>query len=227
MNAHDLEDWLWTARRDVIAAQTQPDEFWWPTEGNNNDTTTAWATAFFVTAARSMLGDVRALTLNKSGTDAGQEAGRVVERLWKPTGAQHVAGEMLVDFSINDWASANPIKLTAESEADATQPLEDWRTVGRKSHSWDFFKLLVVPSPIRLFFSRVGGSVDRLCTTLAAHVTEYGATFLRPEDQLGCVIIPRAKESAHAGKTTVLCLQNGMLHVAAVGTTPRVWKGKL
>lgn len=232
MTAEELESWLWTSRN-LILTELNKDQFWWPTSNNTNDDATAWATAFLLTATTAKLGFQERLTLCKSGVSADRSATRIVDRLWTSAGGQLHSHEILVDFSVCDWESDSPIKLTAESETGSIESTGDWLTEGHNSYSWDFFKLLLVPSPIRLFFARVGAvnqddddPIDTLVATLVNMVSRYSNTFLRPGDELGGCLIPRAKEKAYSGATTLLWLEDDTLQQRRASDAPRVWKGK-
>lgn len=232
MKPEEIEEWLWAARDEARKAVAPDDDYWWPTSNNENDSATAWATAFFITAACKKLGAPtgRGIWMAKHGEDSGRM--RVLNSLWTSQAGQHEARQVLVDFSVNDWAQASPLLLTAESEVSATKDVGDWRLGDEHDYAWDFLKLLVVPSPLRLFFARVG-SVERegpdriaeLTATLGKLVGTH-KMLLRDGDELAAVIVPLTKEKAYEGETRVLWTEGRELKQTKVAKTPRVWKGK-
>jgi len=232
MGPDELEHWLWEAR-DIAIETLDEEATWWPTSNNESLPTTAWATAFVIRAALSQLGDIAGNTLAMSGTDASTPPAKIRERMWGPARGVNAGYQAMLDYSVNDWTASNPIRLTAESEASATEPCGPWTEVGSKSYSWDFYKLMVVPSPIRLFFAVVGTieqhENDRLGAVeaeLQRQVVKYSGTLLRPKDELGVILLPQSKANAFDGRTRILWADNGRLMGRNAVARPKVWKGK-
>jgi hypothetical protein len=143
---------------------------------------------------------------------------------------------VLVDFSVHNWEASSPIQLTGESESGPYHGTGDSLESNKDDYSWDFYKLLVMPSTTRLFFARVGrtkGSaiperIEALVTTLQGLIDWYAPALLRPHDELGVVLVPSRR--AFVSETRVLWLDRGRLKVrhatvpAEVGT---VVKGEI
>ncbi|RYZ45981.1 MAG: hypothetical protein EOO72_02980 [Myxococcaceae bacterium] len=99
----------------------------------------------------------------------------------------------------------------------AQHPILDSEDLTSDDYSWDFYKLLLIPSQTRLFAARVGScrGVDfrtrreLLTKRLENLIDQYGAAFLRPSDELGAVIIPSAKRDIE--KTRILWTDRGRL----------------
>jgi hypothetical protein len=104
--------------------------------------------------------------------------------------------EYMVDFSIwnNDRAQGEHIALTMESECFPAHGVGDSASL-QDGYSYDFYKVLLVPSPRRLFVARVNdvhGAHRRdvllqSLTTLANDAAGLG--YLRQGDQLAVVIL--------------------------------------
>lgn len=221
VNQGDLESWLVASHRATRKALGLPDD-WWPNARNGEQAyASAWALAFFLTATKERC-FARKLRVACSASESTKPLNaKVLKELWKTDDMQeHQDEQVLVDYSVHNWASSNPVQLTGESEAFAQHRIDSELTAD--SYGWDFFKLLVVPSSSRLFFARVGGlggvsAADRcegLSKTLIELVDWYGAALLRPHDELGVVIIPSSKKERSAGR--ILFLERGRLRSAAL-----------
>lgn len=104
--------------------------------------------------------------------------------------------EYMVDFSIwnNDNAPGEHIELTMESECFPAHGVGDSASL-QDGYSYDFYKVLLVPSPRRLFVARVNdvhGAHRRdvllqSLTTLTRDAARLG--YLRQGDQLAVVLL--------------------------------------
>lgn len=216
MDKSELEGWL-KASRDTAIARLTLDADWWPmTAGTAEAEASAWALAFFLLAAQNRCSGA-ALTAACSASVATKPmSAAMVASLWTANAArQHQEEQVLVDFSVHNWDASSPIQLTGESETNASQRVDDSLTAN--SYSWDFYKLLVIPSATRLFFARVGGHgrvsaedrCDQLGKTLVELVDWYGPALLRPHDELGAIVTPSAKRQRN--RSLVLWLDRGRL----------------
>lgn len=228
MTPTEIEAWLWEARAETTRAVDGGDTWWPRTQGQAS----GWAAAFFVKAARARIPTSRGLSLCMTGQGEDSHRRKIIAPLWATEGGKHWAHEILVDLSVYDWSSGSPILFTAESEVGPNHGVLNSLTTD-DDYSWDFFKLLVVPSPIRLFFARVGAPkvgtapvrIGTLTKTLSDLVALYSKAFLRAGDELGAVIIPAAKADAQSGQTTILWWEKEGLHSAKALEVPRMWKG--
>ena len=224
MTPAELETWLWNARERARNAHALP-ENWWPNTTTKGDKTSAWALAYFLEGAETRcFGKV--LHLSAHLTDATTP----VIASWKsPPAREHSPHEVLLDYSIHHWRAASPIQMTCESEA------WPFHTTGAQmektdDYSWDFYKLLVVPSATRLFFARVGGKtkdpdngsaterIGRLLESLQSLVDLYGPALLRPNDELGGAIIPYSPKAVK--ESLVFWLDRGRLRSRQVALPP-------
>jgi hypothetical protein len=225
MNKGELEKWLTTARKSTIE-QLDLDPNWWPmTRGSEQANASAWAMAFFIHAALDRCSG-KSLAAACSAGDKKEQNEKILKALWTSGSARtHEKEQVLVDFSVHNWNASSPVQLTGESETYASHGVGDSLT-SADDYSWDFYKLLVVPSATRLFFARVGGAggegaVDRcskLAMTLVQLVDWYGTALLRPHDELGAVIVPSSKR-AHA-ETIVLWSDRGRLRQERIAVSP-------
>ncbi|WP_437644273.1 hypothetical protein [Sorangium sp. So ce362] len=216
MNKVELETWLTAARASTIA-ELKFGSDWWPmTTGSEQAYASAWALAFFIHAAHDRCAG-NELTAACSAGDKKEDNDKILKALWTNGSSRlHQPEQVLVDFSVHNWNASSPIQLTGESETYAAHGVGDSLT-SKDGYSWDFYKLLIVPSATRLFFARVGGAdgedastrCSKLAQTLMGLVDWYGPALLRPHDELGAVILPSAKK-AHAD-TILLWLDRGRL----------------
>ena len=231
MTPEEVETWLWDARTACVTNLNLRDR-WWPTTGSKRmGEASAWGVAFFLRAAGARI--QHAANLHAAVCNQGELGRRstMVKSLWVGRGGKHWPHEMLVDFSVNDWDSGSPVKITGESEVGPHHGTGTSLTTD-DDYSWDFFKLLVVPSPVRLFFARVGATdrgtgprrIAELTATLTSLVGTYGGAYLRPGDELGAVIVPTAK--ADAALTTVLWRDGDELRHRPAAVLPPLWKGR-
>lgn len=194
-----LRRWLlWSFQR--TSQHRSARSAWWPTSDSE---ATMLSFAFFVAAARERCGaptNSTDLYLNASLSGPARDW---LEEIWNGRNLEHWPHESLLDFSIHDWQRSNPILVTGESEVGAYWDVGD-SLVHPDDYSWDFYKLLVVPSPLRLFFARVGGArsqtgprndaqrIETLMHSLSELVSSY-ANLLRTGDQIGGVLMPRSR----------------------------------
>ena len=190
----------------------------WP---QSQSEATLWALSTFAVAAGSRCnGDA---LVAATGIGTGERAlakRRLMEGAWgriDGSGDRRWVqpSEVLVDFSVHD-AAARTLHFTAESEMypwHGVQPDLD----GYNGYAWDFYKLLLVPSPARLFMARVGGArpagsarqtdAERcavLASTLKSLVRQLG-DYLRSEDELGAFIFPSG--STHRRRSWVMWME--------------------
>jgi hypothetical protein len=125
----------------------------------------------------------------------------LVEKIWSQStkdSREIDREEVLVDFAVLDWKSQDHIVLTAESEMHAAHGV-GYHICGNNGYAWGFYKLLVVPSPIRLYFAQVGAGYgfsgkdrrDDLVKSLDEILRnqDYSKNLLRPNDFLSIVIL--------------------------------------
>ena len=183
--------------------ETNPSD-WWP--GHNEQ---AKATSWIWQVVKELIesedfGDVKQAKLaalyQSRVDDAEGEFRRDLMKDWSKSNQFHEfeEAEVLLDFTLLDWESYNHVLLSAESEMYAKYGVGGSVT-HKDNYSWDFYKLLLVPSPRRLFFARVGTSdgsdaekrIDKLVRTLKEMIiSPYAHNLLREGDQLAIFIFP-------------------------------------
>jgi hypothetical protein len=218
MTPEEVESWFWSAREKLKSAQ-KLEPAWWPnTTDKGNAGVTPLGYLFFLGAAASRCSG-RQLTVAAEAPD-GSVQKAVIDKEWLSPGTRdHSPSEVLVDFSVHNWAASSPIQLTGESEGGPYHGTGDSLESRTDDYSWDFYKLLVMPSTTRLFFARVGrtkGSaipdrIQALVTTLQGLVDWYAPALLRPHDELGVVLLPSRR--SFASETRILWLDRGRLKV--------------
>ena len=213
-----LERALRQARADAAAAYGAAPERWWPAPGQSGQgqaTTWAWASVL------RLANDLPALVKGKMMLSAnrGKEyhfnaRKALLDSLWTADGHQHSPYEVLVDFNIAAYDSpGNPTILTAESEMFA------WHGAGPMmggpnlrhpdridDYTWDFYKLLLVPSPFRLLMARVGaadgdsetGRLTELRESLGSVMEWYGRDLLGGAE-LAAILLPETPSLDFAG----------------------------
>lgn len=123
------------------------------------------------------------------------------------TGLCHLPGEAMLDMvvfpdpAIVMIGGAKHIALlTMESEMCPDHGVKEVISRFENDYAWDFFKLIWVPSPRRLFAARVGGvgrkaeqaersRIAALCKFLDAIITSYGSIAFGKEDVLVILIL--------------------------------------
>lgn len=234
MDRVEIEEWLWASRQ-LVLSTLRFGAGWWPmtnTTGapDRQAQASAWALAFFLSAASSRCSG-KALTAachtrTTSETLSAYRSALMGAWLAKETAFTHSKHEVLVDFSVHNWNAANPVQLTGESEMYPSHGVGDQLTAGVDDYSWDFYKLLVVPSVTRLFVARVAGHGGKsaseraaaLADTLVGLVDHYGPALLRHHDELGAVVLPAGKKSI--GDTRILWLDRGRLRCDVAKSPP-------
>jgi hypothetical protein len=217
MTQDELDRWLRTAHAAVVTHLGLKRD-WWPTSQTG---ASAWAVAFFVKAARDRCRGKK-LWAHCDVGKKNQKNQEIIDKLWRTRpGREHGPEEVLVDFSVHNWDADNPIQLTGESEMYPSNGVG--HSLERPDdYSWDFYKLLLMPSSTRLFIARVAGDKGQsaeprssaLGNSLASLVDWYGSALLRPHDELGAMILPASK--AINDKTLLLWLDQGRLRRAPV-----------
>lgn len=191
----------------------------WPRPGKaGQGAATAWAWGIFAQAAADAIGQTATphelrVVWGHANHHAAKAA--MLRQFWgdAPT-RTHFHRELVADMTVLDWRHQRPIRASAESEVYA------WHGVGASpdddnGYAKDFMKLLLLPSPRRLFVARVGaddtdwGSARRdvLTASLTRMLTSYPA-LLPASDQLGIVLIP--EEEAGDGPNTWRDLRTGV-----------------
>jgi hypothetical protein len=198
MQATEVLMWLKHGYSDATRVLGEDEETWWP--GSQSEATT-WMWATILRAARSLV-DYRAPTefwASLHGEAQRSEREQLVKD-WQAEGATRAFydGHDLLDFSFKHYTVAYPNCLGAESEMAPVYGVGDSLTRA-DDYSWDFFKLLQVTVPNRLFFARVGrgwdgvAGADRrpaLAETLKRISTKYAPQFIRQGDGVGLVVLP-------------------------------------
>lgn len=228
MTPNELETWLWDARESVInTLELKPT--WWPSSQGEASTLAA---AFFLTATRARLQDADGKFAVSAAWRKNAKRRKVIQALWGDGADVLSESEVLLDFTVHDW-DAHVFRVTGESEVFALHGVGDSVTTA-DDYSWDFFKLLAVRSPMRLFVARVGtryrddpvaGRIATLEASLKRIVEWCGARLMTPEDELGAVILGASKEAAHSSR--ILYLQEGVLLSADFQRFPPRWKREL
>ncbi len=225
MDHDEVEKWLLDAKKTTQTVLNLAND-WWPiTSGDEQARASAWALAFFLTAANARCSAPTLIAACSASEASKPHNSKVLKALWTKPGREHQEEQVLVDFSVHNWDASNPIQMTGESEANASQRTDD--QLSPNSYGWDFYKLLLVPSASRLFFARVGGdggvSAGERCKLLAKTLIElvdwYAPALLRPHDEVGVVIVPSAKNSLEDG--FVLTLERGRLRPSALSEQTR------
>ena len=209
MTEDQVKDWV-----DRGYALTQqgynlaPDQFWPEMGRRGQGQATAWAWSVFLLATTSRLGDYQPGPPNRT-LDFGAPWGSVNHRAakrhvlnhaWRNGGPanhhrRHTPHEVLVDLTVHDWYNPSPLLASAESEMCSTWGVGS-SISGDDDYSWDFYKLLLVPSPFRLFFCRVGAFEDetgearrdQLIESLYEIFDLYRG-LVRDEDEVGAVVL--------------------------------------
>jgi hypothetical protein len=221
----ELDAWVRAGFRDAgeIFKPKEPDE-WWPALAKNGQgRATTWAWAIILRAAQARcFGPRMMFSAPFHGPKHVPHRQQLLDKVW-PSRKRlaHSPYEVMLDFSIHNWDAGRPVLLTAESEMYAEGGTGD-SLEGEDDYSWDFYKLLLVASPVRLFIARVGerwitqtrlqrGTVRRnqLVKSLSNIVSWGGASTLQPGDELGVVILPEAP--AEWRDLRVLWLDHGQL----------------
>lgn len=213
-----LERTLREARADAAAAYGAAAEGWWPTlgrAGQGQAPTWAWATVL------RLANDLPALVKGKMtlAANRGKEhhfnaRKTLLDSLWTAHGHKHSRYEVLVDFNIAAYDSpGNPTVMTAESEMFAWHgagPMMGDRNRRHRrridDYMWDFFKLLLVPSPFRLLMARVGaadgdsetGRLAELRESLGSVMEWYGRDLLGGAE-LAAILLPETPSLDFAG----------------------------
>lgn len=216
--AEEVEKWFWSART-TLKTQAGLAASWWPdTTKSGNDGATPLAYLFFLEAALERCSGAK-LTVAAHAEDGSLAKEAITQQWLTRNDREHSPHEVLVDFSVHNWDAASPIQLTGESEANPYHGTKDSLSSKDDDYSWDFYKLLVMPSATRLFFARVGKKagvsipkrIEELVRTLQGLVDWYAPALLRPHDELGVIIVPSRR--SFASETRVLWLDRGRLKV--------------
>ena len=209
----------------------EKNEDWWPAKQSESS---LWMWATFLRVSDSLCQDVPGneytLTAKPSYHETNptlEDWESLVEKNWNKSVNNSRAidrEEVLVDFTVLDWKSQDHIVLTAESEMHAAHGV-GYHICGNNGYAWDFYKLLLVPSPIRLYFAQVGSGYGRTGKErrddLVSSIDEilrnqaYSKNLLRPGDFLSIVILsPDCAEEEWTDMRLIEYLKepNGSLH---------------
>lgn len=203
MQTSEVLGWLKQGYADATRVLGEDDhETWWP--GSQSEATT-WIWATILRAARDLV-DYRAPTMfcaSLHGEAQRPEREQLVKD-WQAEGASRTFydGHDLLDFSFKHYTVARPNCLAAESEMAPVHGVGG--SLDRADdYSWDFFKLLQVTVPNRLFFARVGRGWDGvagaerrpiLIDTLKRICTKYAQQLVRKDDSVGLVVLPSERK---------------------------------
>ncbi|MCD5362816.1 MULTISPECIES: hypothetical protein [Chromobacterium] len=198
MNKTELEQWLVIAKNNTIK-QLKLQTDWWPLSSNSKPyaaQASAWGIAFFTEAALNRAaGEVLTARCSNGSNNLSQS---IVDALWVSSPDRiHDKDQLMLDYCVVNQTASSPIQVTGESEVGPSHPI-DFNPIPTNGYAWDFYKLLIVPSATRLFFARVASSggvgapqrIEALAKSLRKLIDIYGPTFLRPNDELGAVLIP-------------------------------------
>jgi hypothetical protein len=124
------------------------------------------------------------------------------DRRWVMSHLRHIRsaaspdeqGGCIVDGYVFAGAKGDPVwpVLTIESEG-AVHDVTKSSHSGTCDYLWDFFKLLQVPSPLRLFFARTSLSRVRLLERRLDALARAYAPARRPRDEVFAVVFPAAR----------------------------------
>jgi hypothetical protein len=116
---------------------------------------------------------------------------------------EHDKFESLIDLTVYE-NDKDPFVcvLSAESEAFPSHDIEKDSTSDNSDYLWDFFKLLHVPSPFRIFLARTTmyrehEKLDRVKTLqdrLQSFTEMYNQTCLSDGDKIFTIVLPTAKK---------------------------------
>lgn len=199
MDRNALENWLIEGKRDVIRLNNLASNWWPTTAANQQALASAWSTAFFARAA--LENSAGAVCTARCLAGSGNLNSQVLADRWiSPPGRCHDTAQLMLDFCVTNEDAASPIQVTGESEVSPSFPVRA-EPIPRNGYSWDFYKLLIVPSSTRLFFARVAADggvrapdrVHELACSLRQLVDRLGPALLRPNDEIGAALIPATK----------------------------------
>ena len=185
----EVESWLVESRCETMQNIKKLDSRWWPEEQAD---ATVWAACFFLQAAEAFELKVDVEVFCSKGKGGKNMA--MVEGFYNHS---HVYKQLMLDFVVGRLANPSPIMLTGESEMSSGQSVSEFAIGG--GYLWDFFKLLVVPSPVRLFIARVAAkrskqtAVERmslLAENLIAQYQSYRESLSLGGSQFAIAIIP-------------------------------------
>lgn len=221
MNQTTLENALIESRKHTIATLTLKPKWWPTTSGEKQSQGAAWSTSFFLNVASTNLpARPPAQTLACSAGTKKPLNLAIVDSLWTGADRLHVSEQLAVDFAIQDWTKPRPMLMTAESELFPSYHHGD-QIVPSNGYAWDFVKLLLVSSPVRLFFARVAASppmsVEDRCDAVAQSLVALFSRhhqLLSSNDDLGCVVVPASKKARLA--TNILWREGDALKRARV-----------
>lgn len=203
VNKDEIESWLVESLKSTVECFKFPTD-WWPGDCRPDDPTqtdakqprtaqsdaTAWAISFFLEAAESIREKDNVIIYCSDGKS--QKNREAFGGFYNYVGEKQV----MLDFVAGCISEPQPILITGESEMTDSQSVDDFCVGG--GYLWDFFKLLVVPSPVRLFVARVAGSSTATATArmqlLAQNMmemrTRYAGSLSLHSARFAVVIIP-------------------------------------
>lgn len=212
-----LESWLYESRSDTCSVLELKPRWWPTTNGDNQSIASAWATCFFLQATSDLYGDDGLEIFCSKGY--GHKSRRMIGHF----DYKHSYEQLMLDSVVGRLSDRMPVKLTAESEMSPTQSVGF--AVG-EGYLWDFYKLLMVPSPVRLFMARVASlpgqsAIDRMAMLaeeiIAMHSLYCGGLF-SSDSEFGVVILPAAKRDR--AETLILWAENGTLRGERISEFP-------
>jgi hypothetical protein len=223
MTKDEVEGWVHAGYATATAALSLGASWWPTTTGDNQSKATAWATATFLHAGLELCFARELITACPVGINEATK--KVVDAIWTTDSSRtHQPEQVLLDFTIRNPEATSPLQVTGESEMGPSHGVGT-STRGSDGYSWDFYKLLLVPSPTRLFAARVAAdgasAVDRtrtLAASLRGLIDWYGPAMLRPNDEVGGFIIPATK--ADAAETLVLWTERGRFRFEKITKSP-------
>jgi hypothetical protein len=221
MTPQDLLRLTETAHADAAQAIGVPSDEWWPLT-QSDATTWAWALALRL-ASEQVAANYRSWFCASLHGDRTRKARTSLTSRWIAEGGdrRHYDGHDLLDFTLKQYDRTTCNLLTMESEmfrghgVGVTLDHPD-------DYSWDFYKLLQVVSPMRVFVARVGrrsgekrsASQRRvtLLNNLRSLADGYSPQMIANGDIVGIIILPASgREWAEVQCATGTAKKSGVL----------------
>jgi hypothetical protein len=109
---------------------------------------------------------------------------------------QHVNEESMIDVSVyRGYSDPYEPMATAESEAHPAHWINEDSSSETSNYLWDLYKLLQVPSPLRLFFALVSRLEKcRILERRVEHLVRCYSEYYRKGDRIFSMVLPAASK---------------------------------